>query len=256
MCLLLLCSCAQSRLRWVVYYGPPPDPQFFKNMDLAIVEPDLISPDRQAKTVWYAYLSIGEIHKSRPYFSLLEEKGVLADTNSNWPGAYTVDVRSPVWKEMILKTLIPSFLAQGYTGIFLDTIDVPIFLEPRLPGSRQALINLIREIHAQYPRLHIIPNNGLDILPEIQGIIDGIVVEDLYTHYDFITKKSIATQNDISESKEVILDAFIKKTGKPVMTLLYDHHEKSDLVKQSIQRAEHKKYQWYWSPPGLGSSID
>ena len=253
---VFLCACTQNRLKWVVFYGPQPNPQFFKNVDLAIVEPDLISPDLKSKTTWCVYLSLGEVHQSRPYFSLLKDHGVLLKSNPNWPGAYGVDMRSTFWREMVLKTLIPSFIAKGYSAIFLDTIDGPISLEENHPGSKQALMDLIQDIHAQYPQLKIIPNNGLEILPEVKSSIWGVVVEDLYTHYDFLTKKSVATDPNISASKEAILDDFLKETGKPVLILLYDESESTDLIKKSIQKAERKKYYWYWSLPNLGSSLD
>ncbi len=263
-------GCWRTPMKWVVYYGDSLRASDIQGVDLAIVDPDLIRPDLvkpnlvepfltisrlfSSKTQWIAYLSLGEVNASRPYWKDLKAASAVLSENPHWPGAYRVDFRSEAWRRKLLEDLIPEFMAKGYVGVFLDTIDVPIEQERTgaAPGSRRALVDFVKEARKLFPRLKIIPNNGLEVLPEIQDEIWGVVVEDLYTRHDFSTEKSVPTPEDEAITKEKVLDAFIK-TGKPVLTLLYDQAFDTPLVKRAIDKSERKGYGWYWSRVDLST---
>ena len=49
-----------------------------------------------------------------------------------------VDVRSDVWRNLLLNDIIPSILKNGYQGIFLDTLDSAEALERQDPVKSKA----------------------------------------------------------------------------------------------------------------------
>ena len=95
--------------------------------DLLVLEPDHQWHPRVLRRSGQkvlAYLSLGEIHKTRPYYAALAARvGVLASPNPRWPDAVAVDPGAPAWWGVVLEEVVPQILAQGYDGLFLDTLD-------------------------------------------------------------------------------------------------------------------------------------
>jgi uncharacterized protein (TIGR01370 family) len=210
---------------WVCYYGavfPEPAPPFY---DLYILDgrahPDLAPLHaRGAKAV--GYVSVGEIREDDPAFRGLPRKLKL-ERNPDWKGAWRVDLRDPRWHNHLLETAIPQVLAQGFDGIFLDTIDVAAFLENdrKKKGAIDAAKTLIAAIRERYPKILIILNNGLFLAESVGSMIDALVVEDVYTSYDFKKKKYLVADNAWTEARLAGLRPFRVRFGKPVLALEY-----------------------------------
>lgn len=240
----------EKPLRWIVYYGDALKPEDLKQVEWAIVDRELnLSPLQETQTEFFAYISVGEAESYRPYWKQFQSSPAIVKENSNWPGAYLVDIRAEDWQNILLQDTLPDIVQKGFDGVFLDTIDTAIYLEEEDPekyrGSRQALIELVRKIKTMYPDLKIIPNNGLEVLLDYADIIDGVMVEDLYTHYDFQKRQSVKTPQLIRQKKEKILDEFHKAHGKPVLNLLYETSVESALAKYAVKRSQNKGYFWY-----------
>lgn len=266
--LLLIPQKLWSRpLRWVVYYGSDLAPAGLHRIDFAILEPGNINPGswpvRPVSTRLIGYLSLGEVHRSRAYWSQLQEKGCLLQENPRWPGAFAMDIRCETWRRIILEELIPQMVSQGYQGLFLDTVDVPLEQERADPehfsGAREALIQLVVQMHMRYPDLEIYPNNALELLDDSvwASAISGVVVEDLYTRYDFEASHVVSTPTKVMSQKEVLLDRFKVRWRKNVMVILYGDgpavSESSPVARFAISRARQKRYNWYFTTVDLMS---
>lgn len=236
---------------WLVYYGPTLSEKQLSSIQLAIVEPDHIQANdfSKSKTQWIAYLSVGEIHHSRPYWPMIQNKSYVIEENENWKGSFRLDLRSSEWQEKILNEIIPDLVQKGYQGVFLDTIDTGLYLESKdsqkFKGSREATVQLVKKIKSKFPSLAIYPNNALELLQDYGNEISGVVVEDLYTRYDFKNNKSIQTPSIDSEYKEKFLDEFKKRFNKKVLNILYADSPKSPLGKYAIERSIQKGYNWF-----------
>ena len=90
-----------------------------------------LAPPKAIGLEVFGYLSLGEAERGRRRFAQAEAAGVLLDANPDWPRAHHVDLRSPAWRDIVLDRLIPPILAQGFDGVFLDTLDDCAFLEQR-----------------------------------------------------------------------------------------------------------------------------
>ncbi|PIR20008.1 MAG: hypothetical protein COV45_08520 [Deltaproteobacteria bacterium CG11_big_fil_rev_8_21_14_0_20_47_16] len=241
---------ARAITPWLIDYGSTIAPSQIATVSIAIVDPDNISPSqfKQVSTKLFAYISIGEVNNTRSWWAQVKGASWLVEPNPDWPGAFRVDVRAKAWRQLLMNTLIPKIVSQGFTGIFLDTIDVPLYLEEKNPnlyqGSRAALVDLIKSIHKKFPQLGIIPNNGFPILPDIGNIITGALAEDVYTRYNFATKTYEATPEDDRRIKEDALIAFRKRFKKPAFVVLYGKPG-SPLIQDAINLCQKHDFDWY-----------
>lgn len=241
---------ADSKSKWLIIYSKDLPANTLQDVATAIVEPELIQPAQypNTHTHFYAYLSLGAVNISRNYWPRIQGKPFVVEQDEEWPDSYRMDLRSPEWQGIVLNELIPGIIKQGFSGIFLDTIDVPYRLEAKslkkYKGSHEALVKLILAIRKKFPKLGILPNNAMPILPQIGKVIDGVVVEDLYTRYNFIDKSYGYTPTDEARPIEAALDAFMAKDKKPVYVVLYGDPA-SPLIHDGIARCKAKGYHWY-----------
>ncbi len=241
---------ADSNSKWLIIYSKDLPATALQGVAMAVVEPELVKPAQypNTHTHFYAYLSLGAVNVTRSYWPRIQGKPFVVEQDSEWPDSYRLDLRSPKWQGMVLNELIPAIIKEGFSGIFLDTIDVPYRLEAKsltkYKGSHEALVQLILKIRQRFPKLGILPNNAMPILPQIGKVIDGVVVEDLYTRYNFVDKTYGYTPPDEGHAIEIALDAFMAKDKKPVYVVLYGDPN-SQLIKDGIARCKAKGYHWY-----------
>ncbi len=245
-------SCKSQRpLAWFVYYGDSLAQDQIDGVDLVVVEPDHIQPKQypKFKGLWVAYLSLGEVNRSRSYFDSLKDQGALLEENVDWPGAYRLNVNNQGWRDLLINKIIPDLVAKGYSGLFFDTIDVASYLESKdrqkYGGSIKAMVGLIQEIHQKFPNLLLFPNNGLDFIYKLAPFVDGVFVEDLYTSYDFGEKKVVKTAPDITIEKEKILDLFKNRYNKNVFVIHYGDKPHDELSSWALGQAKIKNYYSY-----------
>lgn len=182
--------------RWAVYYGEKAAPAAFAGLDLVVLESDK-HPDIEAIAALGAkvvgYLSVGEVHRTRAYHDEVRREGILVYENPVWPGAFAVDVRDPRWRRRVLDELIPSILARGFSGVFLDTVDTATDLERRengkYAGAALATIDLLKAMRARFPDIAIVLNRGYDILPAVAAHVDMVLAESFVTAWDFENKR-------------------------------------------------------------------
>jgi polysaccharide biosynthesis protein PelA len=174
-------------LKWLVFYGQTADEAVLSDYDLVVLDPmfqgDLARVGADGTTLC-AYLSLGEIRQTDPFFGHLDA-ACLLEENRSWPGTWRLDVRQAAWKALVLHEVLPAIMAQGFTGLMLDTLDTPSWLEQIDPvanrGMRAAAIELVRAIRRFSPTMPIIVNRGYGMLPDIVRLIDGVLVESLLT---------------------------------------------------------------------------
>ncbi|MNX32285.1 hypothetical protein D3C86_624910 [compost metagenome] len=176
---------------WAVFYGAEAPVETLRTPDLLVLEPDhpwnpttLRRPGQKI----LAYLSLGEVHKTRAYFPELQRaKGTLVGPNPNWPDAQMVDPRSPAWRRLVLDRLAPEILAKGYDGFFFDTLDTADHLDRlgKHPGARSAMAQLIKDLRKKYPEILLLPNGGLPLMDEAGGAFSALTTESVFTDYQF-----------------------------------------------------------------------
>ncbi len=193
--------------KFLVYYNDKASFNNLSSYSLIVFDdeyhPSLLGYQETAQTI-LGYLSIGEVSKHRFYFSELQKRQLLLNENQNWEGSYLIDIRNPYFTQLLLETLIPKILHQGFHGIFIDTLDSSLDLENEFPlqyaGMKQAAVDVIKAIRLHYPSIKIMVNRAFELLNQIGNQINYILAESIYTTYDFKNKRANLVDTWIFES--------------------------------------------------------
>lgn len=216
------------KLRWVVFYGQMADHAVLAAYDIVILDPGFLGSVKDVSSQGakvYGYLSLGEIHMASPFSGKLASDALLAESPF-WQGTRHIDVRHPSWHSLVLDQLVPAILARGFTGVMLDTLDTPPYLEQRdskhNAGMQQAAIDLVRAIRSRFPTINLIMNRGYALLPELADILDALIAESLLTKPDPAT--GIAKWNNAGEvAQQLVLltPAMSRPQPLPILSLDY-----------------------------------
>lgn len=182
--------------KWAINYSDQVNTAELEPYDLIILDSRVgsIVPElkKENKEV-FAYLSLGEVSNERSYFNEAKANNLLLNENPNWPGSYVVDLRNPLWSEMLVGEIIPKILKKNFTGLFLDTLDTPLYLEETKPekyrGMSQAAITLVQTLRKKFPNIKLMLNRSYKILPDVAPFVNDVLAESLYSKYDFSRNK-------------------------------------------------------------------
>jgi uncharacterized protein (TIGR01370 family) len=173
---------------YMVYYGAKHIDEL-KQYDLLILQSELysdleISELKSAGSIPIAYLSLGEIEKSRWWADRIKDSWLLGK-NDIWDSFY-IDPGNPGWESLVLELIIPSITQKGFSGLFLDTVD----MIDLYPESRTEMVELISRIRKAYPELILVQNRGFNIFSQTAEMLDGILFESMTSSYNFQTESS------------------------------------------------------------------
>ena len=217
----------QQSIRWLAFYGMTADETILASYDLVVLDPgyqgsiNLIS---RTGTKVCSYLSLGEIRTTDSFLELLEPVALLPE-NPDWPGTRRVDIRHPSWRSLVFDR-IRSLEAQAFTGLMLDTLDTPPYLEQldpvRYHGMREAAVELVDCIRARWPEMMLIMNRGYALLPDVVHKIDAVIAESLLTSPDQQTGKFAWVDSRQVESQLALLyPAAFRRPPLPILSLDY-----------------------------------
>ena len=181
------------------------DLNMYADYDAIVLEPDsdVVSVqtlrnirDLNAETFLIGYISIGETREI-----LTDANGDPLDIyftdangdpleNLNWH-SYYIDANTQLWRDMVINELLPAIYAKGYDGVFLDTVDTSIFVDPSrnidFSASSAGMATLINDMKTAFPDKKIIMNRGFHLLNgtgdslDVAGSIDGLMFESFTT---------------------------------------------------------------------------
>jgi polysaccharide biosynthesis protein PelA len=249
-CLVAHALLSPPQPRFVVYYGLEDHPALDK-YDVAVLDSEVDSAvlaRLAARTKTLGYLSLCEVHMARRWASEVEQQGFLLTFNPKWRDARFIDVRDIRWKARVLNELIPSLLASGFTGLFLDTLDDAAYLEAldriRFSGMVDAAVNLVLAIRERFPKIPIMVNRGYDLLPRIVAQIDMVLGESVHSTYNTAAGTYVrVSPADIRWQTEQLYEARRLKPGlrlfclnywtpndAPAIAQLYDEARNDDLI--------------------------
>lgn len=88
----------------------------------------------------------------------------------------------------MLRERLPVIRARGFTGLMLDTLDMPPWLEQIDPVADrdmgQASIELVQAVRQASPDMFIVVNRGYAILPQLCSMVDAVLAKSLLTSPD------------------------------------------------------------------------
>ena len=245
---------------FIVYYGASQKP--FSHADWAIVQ-DSYHPVRYAKTVYFAYLSLGEIDSGTKVSKELsaipgELSRVTLSKNAFWHSR-VADIRRASFRQALFRQ-IQGDLRNRFGGIFLDTLDSPLEYRKEHPkkgkGIRRAIKSFIETVHASYPGIRIIVNRGFEILPSLAPEISGVLFEDFCSRFDEETKTYVSVPEDERRSfLQLIYQAKKRNPQLVVLALDYDDPAHPAFRKRCDQISRKDGFPHYVSDWTLSTSV-
>ncbi|WP_034336392.1 endo alpha-1,4 polygalactosaminidase [Deinococcus misasensis] len=179
---------------FATYYGQ--DAQSISklsNFDLAITQPVLTRAQLDALhengTRVVAYLSIGELDPGSVWASEVKDSWVLG-TNENW-GSKFINASETGWQDIMVRET-GKLLAQGYDGVFLDTLDTADVY----PQAASGLVATVSRLRSTYPNAVIVQNRGFSLLKQTAEQIDAVMFEGFSSAWDFSKKEYHTVQGD------------------------------------------------------------
>ena len=219
---------AGNPIRWLAFYGATADESVLATYDIVVLDSAFqgsISRVADAGARVCGYLSLGEIRTSDSLLMYLDPVALLPE-NPDWPGTRRVDIRDPSWRSLVIDRRLPSLVSQGFTGVMLDTLDTPPYLEQldpvRYRGMREAAIALVSTIRARWPELMIIMNRGYALLPDVVEKVDAVIAESLMTSPDPKTGGFVWVDSGQLELQVTLLKpAARRRPPLPILSLDY-----------------------------------
>ncbi|MGQ9845808.1 MAG: endo alpha-1,4 polygalactosaminidase [Caldisericia bacterium] len=200
------------------YYLSEPPKEMVNIYDRIVVEPDNIV---NMNSKYIAYLSVCEVGEYRDYFKEIKADWIIGK-NEIW-GSLIVDITIPEYQNLLF-SLIDQFVKRGFRGVFLDTLDsylIVIKNPEKINQYAESIASFIKVIRQRYPHIEILVNRGFEFIDEsFKDIVNFFVVEDLYTSYDFESKKYLLK----SEQEVLFLKNELKKIfsyGIPIVVIDY-----------------------------------
>ena len=185
-CFMMGSACAAPAVAF--YYGPQPPWDELQAFDLVVVDPGHVpNPSLPAltQTQLVAYVSVGEVHPSRPYAAKIP-KSWRRGENKDW-GSRLIDQATPEWPRFYSDAVIGPLWAAGYRSFFLDTLDsYHLFAKtPEEKAKQEAgMVALVTEIKRRYPQAQLIFNRGFEILDRTYQHVAFVAAESLFQGYD------------------------------------------------------------------------
>ncbi|HEX3054279.1 MAG TPA: endo alpha-1,4 polygalactosaminidase [Aggregatilineaceae bacterium] len=219
---------------YVVYYGSGRVDDLAR-YDLAIIQPDTLSADeltalKAQGTLVVSYLSIGEAEPEREwYLDGRVDPAWELGTNENW-GSRFIDANQTGWQDLMV-ALTGEYLAKGFDGVFLDTVDTVDLFPQTLPG----MIEIIRRLRETYPDALLVQNRGFTVIDETAGWVDALMFEDLVTTYDFINNEYLYADNTYVAQQMAELQT---QTGIVILALDYVSPDNPAGAYLAVQAAE------------------
>jgi uncharacterized protein (TIGR01370 family) len=176
------------------WYAQNPPLAELAQFDWAVVEPGHMTPADVRELLKdgghaFAYLSIGELSgdQNDEQARRVREQAASATQNAAW-NSQVMDITLPAWRNYLFKRAA-DLQAQGYSGLFLDTLDsFQLLPEASREPQRLALVSFLRELHQRQPGLKLFFNRGFEVLPDLDGVAAGVAVESIRNGWDAAAK--------------------------------------------------------------------
>ncbi len=237
-----------------LFYEAHPPVSELRAFDWVVLDPDhgFLPADKvRAPSLALAYVAVGELHPSRPWFGSVDPAWMLGE-NRTW-GSRVMDMSNPAWRAFLIEKVMQPMWDKGYRGFFLDTLDSfrliqGIDEQPQLGG----LAAFIRELKARLPQARVIMNRGFEILPQVQGLIDMVAAESLFRAWDAAQQ----SWREVGENdRRWLLDRFDEARRQGVACLAIDYvpiHDRA-LARATARKIEASGCLPYVTDPALGT---
>lgn len=239
---------------FAIFYGKPVPTEWLAHFDRVVLEADNaddaeIRALRDAGTVLYAYLSVGEAHASRPWHDELDSSWRLG-RNAAWDSD-VLDLRQHGWRALLLRRAA-ALRRRGFDGLFLDTLDSYRALGLDAAGNEaqaRALASLVSSLAEVAGGTRLVLNRGFEVLDAIDAPVDAVAAESLFRGWD----PQRRVYREVPENDRDWLLARLREVqerrGIPALAIDYAAPGERELARRTARRiAELGLVPWVASP--------
>ncbi|WP_457600448.1 endo alpha-1,4 polygalactosaminidase [Hydrogenivirga sp.] len=185
------------------------------------------------KTKLLGYISVGEIEKYRGYYSKL--KKFVIGKNPMW-NSEIVDLRSEEYINFVVDVVAEGVVKRGFDGFLLDTLDSYELVAEKedFASFQKAEVKLIRRLKERYPDKMIVLNRGFEIIGGVYKLIDGVVVESLFSGLD--AKRRYINVSEEERKKLLSILYKVKAKGIPVIVVDYVPPTDRDKAREIVRK--------------------
>lgn len=159
-----------------IYYADQVPLEDFDPYPLIVLEPDFYTDVDVRSDMTLAYLSVGEVHPTRPYFDRLQDQGILLGRHPYYESHY-LSLKDDLWLDHLISFIIPQIVSKGFSGLMLDTVDSLLSTH-----TQSEVITLINTIKKEFPRSYLMQNRGFEIMAETK--VDAFLLESTLSDLD------------------------------------------------------------------------
>jgi hypothetical protein len=229
-CLALTCvlpaSVASAGAPGIAFhYGANPPVEELSHFEQVVVEPRHMSLEKLAvlrgASVVHAYLSIGEMSREHPAHARLQESWIIG-RNEAWDSSVLDPLQEGV-RELLLSQA-EALWADGYQGLFLDTLDSPLGVAAPASVRQariQALVELLQDMHRRLPGVKLLLNRGFELFPEVAPLAHGLVAESLFAQWNAKARRYEPVPEEDRAWLVEKLDGLRRRHGLPVTVVDY-----------------------------------
>lgn len=241
----------------VFWYAANPPLSQLARFDWAVVEPGHLSAAdvqvlRSQGGLPFAYLSVGEFHGGKAELDAAALSAAVSPVrNAAW-NSQVMNLESPLWREHLLSRA-QSLRAQGYAGVFLDTLDsFQLLPQTQREAQRLALVGLLREMRQRQPGLKLFFNRGFEVLRDLQGVAAAVAVESIHAGWDASGQRYRAVPEADRQWLESQLQP-LRAQGIPLIAIDYLPPERREEARLLVKRLRAEGFVPYIATPDLGS---
>ena len=236
------------------FYGASPPTEELAAFDAVVLEPghSPSGPPKGTRTEWFAYVSVGEVHKTRPWIGSIPASWRLG-VNPAF-GSIVVDQAQPGWPDFFAERVVRPLWTLGWRGLFLDTLD-SYHLVAKTPEARArqeaGMVALVRTVRQRFPGIKLFFNRGFEILPQVHGEAWAVAAESLYRGFDHGSQRYV----EVSAADRAWLAGHLKKVRDeyrlPAVAIDYVQPSDRELARATARRIAADGFVPWVTSPGL-----
>ncbi len=222
----------------VVYYGKDIPYSLIGVHDYIILEPSNTKTYthgfKKYQNSIYAYVSIGEMLKSKKYFKKVNSSWILGK-NRVWK-SYIMDISNKDYQDFLLQNVIKPLYDRGFKNFFFDTLDSYMIVIKNTQDQKKyqtSLVTFIKRFKQNFPNSKLIINRGFEIVDKIHNSIDAILFESFYYGLDSKLRYKKVSKDD----QKWLLTQIerIKRYNIDIIALDYLPHLEKEKAKKAIK---------------------
>ncbi|MCQ4315667.1 bifunctional glycoside hydrolase 114/ polysaccharide deacetylase family protein [Pseudomonas zhaodongensis] len=218
-------------------------------LESAHLEPKDVAFLRAQGSEPFAYLSIGEFDGDVQAPGVNLAAGASDVRNQAW-NSQVMLLSSSAWQAHLLRRA-EALAGQGYTGLFLDTLDsFQLLPEAEREEQRIALRDFLAELKRRQPALKLIFNRGFEVLPELSGVASAVAVESIHAGWD----ANAAHYREVPQADRDWLNIHLdplRAKGVPLIAIDYLPATQRDQARELAQRLQSEGFVPFVTMPDL-----